>query len=569
MVDINLQIGLLFLAALAISFIIRVLKQPTIIGYILAGILISPFLMNMVMENDIIFTLSEFGITFLLFIVGLHLNPKVIREAGFASLIVGLIQIIFTSCFGFLIAKLLDFSILSSFYIAFALTFSSTVIVTKLLSDKSDLESLYGKISIGILILQDIVVMLLLVILPYFSKDITQTLDLYSILYLLITLSIIIFSSIFVLPGITKFVAKNQELLFLFAIAWCFFIASIFFKLGFSMEIGALIAGMSLSLSPYHTEISCKIRPLRDFFLIIFFILLGLQTNITSINEIIKPALIFSLFVIFFKLFIILIPLGILGYTKRTSFLAGISLGQISEFSFVMASLGVSLGHISTKVLSVITLTGLITIASSTYFITHANYLFNLLSKPLNIFERKKIKERVLKKKSYKYVLFGYNRIGFSILKAITKLKGDYIVVDFNPETIKKLKIKGVECVYGDAEDTELLNDLKIEKAKLIISTVPDFETNSLILNKIRKENQDSIVVLTARQISEAFKLYEAGADYLILPHFLGGEYTSKIIEKFKTSKKRYEKEKIKQIKILEERLEEGHEHPFIEKNHR
>jgi len=567
MLDILIQLSLLILAALVISFIARILKQPAIIAYILTGIIVSPFFLDIISENETVLTFSNLGVVFLLFVVGLHLNPKVIKEVGFISLTVGLVQIILTALAGFFIATWLGFAFITSLYIAFALTFSSTIIITKILSDKSDLDTFYGKISVGILILQDFVVIFILMFLSYFSDGFKLNIPIYSIVYAVIAIAFLIFASIYILPSITKFVAKNQELLFLFSVGWCFILAALFYKLGFSMEIGALLAGMSLSVSPYHTEISSKVRPLRDFFIIIFFILLGLQVNINSISNILKPALIFSAFVILFKFFTVATSLGIAGYTKRTSFQTGVSLGQISEFSFIMIALGVSIGHISTEISSLITLTGLITIAFSSYMMIYSNKIFQPLSSILSIFERKKIKERTLKRKKYDFILFGYNRIGFSILKSFIKLKKNYIIVDFNPETIKKLSSRKVECVYGDAEDTDFLNELKIDKAKLIISTIPNPEINLLILNKIRKANENSVVILTAHQIKDAFKFYEQGADYVIMPHFLGGQYTAKLLEKLRTDKKTYKKEKETQVKSLKERVEEGHEHPKIEKH--
>lgn len=561
-----IQLSLLILIALIISFIARLLRQPMIIAYILTGILISPFFLNIISENETILTFSQFGVAFLLFMVGLHLNPKVIKEVGFISLVVGFIQIILTALAGFYLATLLGFSFITSLYIAFALTFSSTIIITKILSDKADLDTLHGKISVGILILQDIVVIFILMFISYFSEGVTLNIS-GTILYFVLGIIALIFVSVYVLPSITKFVAKNQELLFLFSVGWCFLLSSLFFRLGFSMEIGALLAGMSLSLSPYHEEIASKVKPLRDFFIIIFFILLGLQMELSNIQSIIKLALIFSAFVILFKFLLLIISLGIAGYSKRTGFFTGVSLGQISEFSFIMVALGVSLGHISKEILSLVILTGIITIAFSSYMMIYSNKIFPPISEAFRIFERKKIKEREMKKKQYDFILFGYNRIGFSLLQSIIKMKRNYIIVDFNPDTVKKLTRKKINCVYGDAADTDFLQVLGIDKAKLILSTIPVFEINSLILNDIRKTNLNSVVILTAHQISDAFKLYDAGADYIIMPHFLGGQYTAKIIERFRTKKGLYEKEKIKQIEALKERLEEGHEHPKIEKH--
>jgi Kef-type K+ transport system membrane component KefB/Trk K+ transport system NAD-binding subunit len=487
-------------------------------------------------------------------------------------LVTGLIQVTLTVAAGFLLANyLLGFSFLASVYIAIALAFSSTIIITKVLSDKAELESLHGKIAVGILILQDLIVIFILMALPYFSGTATTlNVSYISLIYGVLAIIALVFASIYVPPNITKFIARNQELLFLFSVGWCFLLAFLFYKFGFSMEIGALLAGMSLSVSPYHTEIASKIRPLRDFFVVIFFVLLGLQLgrNIESIAVLVKPALILAAFVLLFKFFVIIIPLGIFGYSKRTGFLTGTSLGQVSVFSFIMVALGVSLGHISQEISSIVILTGLFTIAFSTYMMNYSKKIYPLLARPLSIFEKKHVKEREIRKKKYNYILFGYNRIGFSVLKSLQKTRKKYLVVDFNPDTTRKLQQKGINTIYGDADDTEFLRDIGVDKAKLVLSTIPDYEINLLILNDIRKTNQKSIVILTAHQIADALKFYSLGADYVILPHFLGGSFTAKLIEKAKTKKKLYKKEKEKQIKSLKERLEEGHEHPIIEKNH-
>ncbi|MBU0957612.1 MAG: cation:proton antiporter [Nanoarchaeota archaeon] len=547
----------------------RALKQPLIIAYILTGIVISPFFLSAIGESETILNFSHFGVAFLLFIVGLHLNPRVIKEVGFTSLIIGSIQIIFTAAASFALSfYLLNFALLPSLYICFALTFSSTIIITKILSDKRDLDSLYGKITVGILILQDLVVIALLILLSYFSQGTGGAIPTNNIIYAGASILGLFLASIFVLPSITKFIAKNQELLFLFAIGWCFLLASLFFQLGFSMEIGALLAGMSLAISPYHTEISAKVKPLRDFFLIIFFILLGLQIDLSNLSNILQIAIILSIFVILFKLFIVLISMGIAGHKRRTSFFSAISLGQISEFSFIIVALGVTLGHILPEISSIIVLTGLITIASSTYLMDYLPQIYNILSKPLKFFERKNAKEDKIPKKEFDLLLLGYNRIGFSILKSFKKLRKKYLVVDFNPETVKYLKSEGIPCIYGDAEDTEFLRDLNISSAELIISTIPELEGGLLLLDKVRKRSKKTTVILTSHNIDDTFEFYKQGADYVIMPHFLGGEYTAKLIETLNTDRENYKQEREKQIQTLRKRKQIGHEHPSVEKNH-
>lgn len=568
MLNIFIQLSSLILVVFAVSFVMRILKQPLIIGYIIAGILTGPFVLNLIQYNETISAFSEFGVAFLLFIVGLYLSPKVIREVGKISLVTGLGQIVFTSLIGYFIGIFLGFSPLASIYIAIALTFSSTIIIMKLLSDKDALEKLYGKISIGFLLVQDLVAIIILIVVSSLSTGFQATNLIASTLLKGFVLVIFLTPlSLFFLPKLSKFFAKSQEFLFLFAIAWGLGLSSLFFYAGFSIEVGALIAGVMLSISPYSYEISSKLKPLRDFFIISFFLLLGSQMVFGEINKLIFPAAIFSLFILIGNPLIVMVLMGLLNYSKRTGFMAGLTVAQISEFSLILVALGVKVGHLSNEILSFVTLIGLITIAGSTYMIIYSDKIYSSLSSYLSIFEKKRVKDKEVLRRHFEYILLGYNRIGFSVLKSFSKLKRNYIIIDFNPETIKTLVSKKINCVYGDISDTEFLQGLRLDKAKLIVSTVPETEANMLLLNLIRGKNKNNIIIVTARQINEALELYKNGADYVIMPHFLGGDYTAKLIEKFKTNKKSYKKEKKWQIENLIERLEEGHEHPRIERH--
>jgi len=564
-----IQLAVILFTAFIVSYIIKAFNQPLIIGYIVAGIIISPFILESGASIEVIHTFSELGIAFLLFMVGLHLNPKVIKEIGGASLIIGSIQILLTFGATFLVSySLLGYTLTSSLYIGIALAFSSTIIIMKLLSDQKQLDSLYGKISIGILIIQDLVAIAALMFISSMSNG--ADLGSFAIQGLLGgggLILILFLVGVFVLPGITKGIAKSQELLFLFSICWCFLIAALFVWRGFSLEIGALIAGVVLSVSPYSTEISSKIRPLRDFFLIIFFIILGLNLDLSGIGSILTNAIIFSLIALLFKPLIIMTLMAMFGYTKRTNFLTGTSLAQISEFSIIVLTLGFARGHIGAEVLSTITLTLILTIALSTYMIIYSNKLYDKFSSVISIFERKGIKRERKIAKKYDAILFGYNRIGFNILRSLKKLKKKYLVVDFNPDTIADLQKMRIPCLYGDVYDPDLLEELPLEKIDMAISTVPDFETNVLLTDAIRTVNPKAIIITRAHVIQDALDLYKRGSTYVLTPHFLGGEYIAKMIKTLKVSEKGYLDEKDKHIKMLLDTAKKGHEHPKVEKD--
>lgn len=568
--EILIELGVIIAVTILIAFIMRLLKQPLIIGYILSGIIVGPYLLNIASSPGTMSVFAHMGIALLLFIVGLNLNPKVIKDVGKVSLITGIGQVIFTSIIGFSICMLLNFSLITSIYIAIALTFSSTIIIMKLLSDKSAIGTLYGKISIGFLIVQDIIAMLILMVI----SSIPEGVQVGSLIYRTIVIGVgvlagVILFGIYVLPKITKAIAKSQELLLLFSISWCFVLSAVFYSLNFSMEIGALLAGITLSLSPYRFEISSKMRPLRDFFVILFFVLLGSQMVFTNMTSFILPIILLSVFILIGNPLIVMVLMGVLGYTKRNGFMAGLTVAQISEFSLILIALGVKIGHLSNEVLSIVTIIGLITIAGSSYMIIHSNKLYSFLSKYLKIFEKKgrKIDEHKYHgNEDYKIILFGYNRIGYDLLKSFKKTRKKFLIVDYDPETIINLAKEGIDCRYGDASDFELLNELNLAKVKMIYSTIPDFDTNIILINKIREVNSKSIIIVISHQVNEAMKLYDQGATYVIMPHFLGGHHASTLIENYGFNVKKFLKQKIAHLEYLQDRKKQGHEHPIHHK---
>lgn len=566
--EVFIELSIILVVTVLISGIIRLLKQPLIIGYILSGIIVSPYFLNVVKSTETISVFSQIGVTFLLFIVGISLSPKVIKEVGKVSLVTGIGQIVFTSLFGFFISKLLGFSVIVSVYIAIALTFSSTIIIMKLLSDKKDTERLYGKISIGFLLVQDVFAIILLMIISSFSGGLNFNELSFEILAIgIMLIGGFVLISIYVLPKLSMFFAKSQEFLFLFSIGWGLGLAALFSYIGFSMEIGALVAGVALSMSPFHYEISSKLKPLRDFFIILFFVILGSQMVFGNISQFVVPAIVFSLFILIGNPLIVMVLMGILGYKKKTGFQAGFTVAQISEFSLILIALGVSVGHLNKEILSLVTIVGLITISVSTYLIMYSDKMYPCLSKYLRVFERKGLVEKEKELENYNIVLFGYNRIGYDLLRSFKKLKKRVLVVDYNPETIFDLSKKGIECRYGDVDDEEFLSELNLVDTKMIVSTIPEFATNLLLINRIRQINEKAIIVVISHNIDEASELYKGGATYVIMPHFLGGNYASKMIDDYKFDLGKFLEERRRHIKYLKNKKRLGHEHPKAEKH--
>jgi len=539
LISLSLIVGL----ATILTILARIIKQPPIIAYLVAGILIGPVFLGIVnpatTSSDIIQLFAHIGVALLLFIVGLSLDLRVFKEVGKVSSLAGICEIIATASIGFLIALAIGLKNTTALYIATALAFSSTVVVVKILSDKKEMDTLHAKIALGILIIEDLVAALVLMIVPLL-RDGSPTTILFALIKIIITIAIIFAISNFALRRFLDYIATSQEVLFLFGIAWEMTIAALFSYLGLSIEIGALIAGMSLASTHYTIELGGKIKPLRDFFIILFFVFFGSQLTGPITLTMIKQALIFSAFILIGKPIIVMSILRIFSYKKRTNFLAGASLAQISEFSLILILLGASLGYISQQIISLTILVALITICISSYSIFYSQSIFNKLSKVLTIFEEKSDNEKI-KEKSYDVVLLGYHRMGFKVLQSIRKLTKSYMVADYNPKVILALSKVNINAVYGDAADRYFLSELPLDKAKLIISTIPQEDVNITIKDHLKDIGSKAAFIATAEQPREALDLYKQGVDFVIVPHHVGGDYLSHIIEKLKANKSQYQ----------------------------
>ena len=564
MANIFFEIGSVMIIATIFAYFAKFLKQPLIPAYILTGVLLGP-LLGIITNAEIINNLSEIGIAFLLFIVGLEIDIRKLKHVGLVASLGGIIQIALTFAIAFAASLALGFFAIEAAYIALIIAFSSTMVVVKLLSDRKEVDTLHGKIIIGILLLQDIVAIIALSVIASMDNFSVGTL-LYSFFQGIIILILSFGASKYVFPFIFGFAAKSRELLFISAVSLSFLYSILFSYLGFSIAIGSFIAGISLANLPYNIEIIGRIKPLRDFFSVMFFVSLGMQLIPNIFGSILKPLIALVLLTVAGKTAIIMLTTSFFGYKKKTSFLTAISLAQISEFSLILAALGLSLGHLSQEILSMTVLLAIATIILTTYFIKYEEDIYRKLSKPLSFLDklsRKNMENADMPiSRNYEAVLCGYNRIGFSIVKTLKKMKKGVLAIDFNPEVVKHLSAQNIPSIYGDIGDIEVLERLNFKKAKIVISTVPTKSDNMLLIDFARKENNKIIILVTASQIQEALDLYDAGADYVVMPHFLGGNYVSVLIEKFDEGLNKLLQHKFQHIKELRERHILGQEHP-------
>ncbi|MCF7799232.1 cation:proton antiporter [Candidatus Woesearchaeota archaeon] len=561
------ELALVLLVSFLISLIMTRLKQPLLIGYIITGVLVGPIFFNVLSNPGNYQVFAHIGVAFLLFIVGLQLNPKLIKDVGVISLVTGLGQIIFTSFFGFLLNSLLGFAWIPSILLAVAFSFSSTIIIVKLLSDIHGLEQLYGKISLGFLLVQDLVAVILLMVLGTISTGAdSSSLILKAVLFGVVATALIFAFGRFIIMPLLKRIAHVKELLFLFIIAWCFGIAAGYEFMGFSLEIGALIAGVVLAATPYQQEISARIKPLKDFFIILFFIFLGTQLipmgaqPIASGQEwqfisdtlgpILPQAIIISLFVLLGNPFIVLVLVLLFGYSSKTGFLAGLTVSQISEFSLIVALLAQQAGFLTSLHVSLVTLVAIITITFSTYLVVYGERIYARLENLFKRLERKKVRDALhgIQGKKHAIGIFGFRRMGPNILRAIKQTGMSYIIVDHDPKRVLGLKKKGLPAVFGDIANVEFLSEFDFKDMTFLISSIPDYGTNKVLLENYKAQNPEGVIVLTADERDETLALYEAGADYVIEPHGIGGNHIELLITDFSKDSKKFVGERLRHL---------------------
>ncbi len=530
------QIATLLVLSAVIGFIGHLLRQPLIVSFIFVGVLVGPSVLGIVQEGEHIDLLAHLGIAVLLFLVGLKLDLKLIRDMGKIALATGLGQVFFTSVVGFFIALLLGYGVLTSVYIAVALTFSSTIIIVKLLSDKKEVDALHGRIALGFLIVQDIVVVLALIVLSAIGigDQGGAIVPLWQqIIWLVVYgLGLVLFIGLFmryVANLLMKKMASSSELLVSFGIAWAAFLAMVCDLLGFGQELGGLLAGVALASTAYREALIARLGPVRDFLLLFFFIYLGSQLDLDVLGNQVGSALIFSLFVLIGNPIIVMIIMGLMGYRKRTGFLAGLTVAQISEFSLIFMGMGLAVGHVSEAALGLVTLVGFITIALSVYMITYSQTLYQWLSPILNVFERKQKTQRVedacsvSKNAHYDVIVFGLGRYGDNIATRLSQQNKRVLGVDFNPELLENQK--SYKIVYGDACDQEFLNLLPFKDVKWVIISLPRHITalthqhpESALISGLKSIHFQGKIAVAAASDQVADQLKAQGIDLILRP---------------------------------------------------
>jgi Kef-type K+ transport system membrane component KefB len=531
------EFALLLFATAVLGFVALRLRQPVIVAYILIGIVAGPSVLNWVGAHEPMQLLAEIGVTILLFVVGLKLDIHLIRKLGPVALATGLGQLAFTIIIGFLIALALDMGWLRALYVAVALTFSSTIIIVKLLSDKREIDSLHGRIAMGFLIVQDIAVVVAMTTIGAQGAASEGTGWLSQLGEVLLKIGglglAVAFLMRFVLPKLVRSVATSQELLLIFAVAWGTALAALGEWLGFSKEIGAFLAGFSLASLPFREAINARLSSLRDFLLLFFFVHLGTQLDLSALGAEVPAAIALSLFVLIGNPLIVMAIMGFMGYRKRTGFLAGLTVAQISEFSIIFVAMGVALGHVDGPALGLVTLVGLITITLSTYMILFSQRLYALFEPWLGIFERRDpFREKAIETPAppADAILFGMGRYGRRLAERLRDAGWRVVGVDFDPEVLAQGGSTSVQVLFGDAEDDEFLAHLPLASTRWVVSGLRSADLDHDLVRNLRRMGYRGRIAVTAHSAAEGRRLTEAGADEILLPFHDAADHAARRI---------------------------------------
>lgn len=562
--NIFIQLAIILSLSSILGFFTKRLNIPLLIAYLLGGLVLSITAFIDVTKSSALTFLPDIGIAFVLFLVGMELDLREIRSFGRQILIAGILQVIISSTLGTFIAQSFNFPLRESILLGIGLSFSSTILVVKILLDKNNLSSLYGKLSLGVLLLEDLLAVLILLAMTssnsILNLGLSATLPLLSFgLKVILLFGLTVILSHFVLPVIFRAVSEVGELLFLSSLAWCFAFITLAQMMGFSVMIGAFLAGVALASSPYHFQIQGKVKPMRDFFTTLFFVYLGTRVDFGQILPNLPVILIFSAYAVVIKPLIFLVLFGMFGFRKHTMFHTAVNLSQVSEFSLIILLIGLKMGLTSPGALTVIAFSSLLSMIASSLMISNARKLYQLILSLVAFFERKtqlalpntsgeEFKDHV--------VLIGSHQVGEEVILYLQKEKVPLMVLDYNPYQVEILAKKNIPVIFGDMGDVEVLEALGLENCRLVISTVPDVDDNKLLIEDLRSRSAHIPIIVRSDSIKDAKSLYKFGASFVYVPDIVSGEFLVEMLKNHLGNSEYFkERPKIEQDKLASKKL--------------
>lgn len=516
-------------AATLLGILAQKTRQPKVIGYILAGLLIGPVGLGIATSSELTSLFSELGLVFLLFLIGLEINLDEVKEVLGATVGIGIIQMILTFAAGAATAILLGFDSTTSLFIGGAVMFSSTALVVKLLTQNDEASTLPGRLDVGILLVQDIAVVLILALLTVNmtqpSEIAIKLVEIFFLIFLIGAASIA--SSKYIFSQILKEISDNDLAFFTHGVAWAFIFIAISQYFNLSLEIGAFLAGIGLAQVPYSRELQERVRPLTDLFMAIFFINFGITMTGGAISTYFWEAVIASVVLVLAKFLIFFFTIDSFKFTPETSFNASLNMTQISEFGLILTGLAVTEGFIASDISGFISLIAIFTMGTSAYLIRYKEWLYRKIERFLSHFESEEKQDIEIKTLENHAVIVGYDEIA---RRTCEKLSDRYeiLVIDNNAQNTKELASSDYEYIYGDFKHGEIREGANLEKAEFILSFSQEKEVNVRILED---RGEETVVIVKSDNFGDATEFYDLGADYVIMENVLAGNRMSEYIE--------------------------------------
>jgi Kef-type K+ transport system membrane component KefB len=514
------SLGYILVAAAVVVVLAARLRVPSIVGYLAAGLLLGP-VTGLLTVGDAVHLIAEVGIALLLFLVGLELSLDKIRDVGRVAVLAGIGQVVFTAVGGLLIALVLGFTLTESLFLGTALTFSSTVVVVKLLDQKAEIDSLYGRIAVGIFLVQDLVVIIALTFLSGLGNPEQLTASgvgaglARAFGGMALLLGVALLAARYVLPRVFAWVAGSPEPMLIWSLCWCFLFVIGAEVLNLSLEIGAFLAGLSLAQLPYNHDLRRRVHPLMNFFLAVFFVSLAVQMEFGGAAQHAVSAVVLSLFVLIGNPFIFMLIIARAGYAERTSFLTSVTVAQISEFSFIFAALGLASGLIDQSILSLIGVVGVVTIAASSYMILYNHELYDIVRRAglLRMFRARTDEDVEPSKRPVDHVIVvGMNALGRRLVELLAERGETVVAVDTDPRKLEELPAL---TVLGSADYYSVMDEANLPGARLLISALQIEDTNNLLAYWSRQSGVPSSIHAFDQSVVE--DLRGIGVNHLML----------------------------------------------------
>jgi Kef-type K+ transport system membrane component KefB/Trk K+ transport system NAD-binding subunit len=560
------EFGLLFIIVVAIAFMAKLLRQPILVGYVASGLIFALFIAKNSSISDQLILFSQLGITFLLFLMGLEFDLKELKYLGKDILLSTSIQSILFFLSGFGLSLFFSFTWLERIYLGISFMVCSTLLVAKIIDDKKESQSLYGKLVLGTLIVQDILTILAITILGTIQKtDIVSMLEIPTGIFLLILAGFVL--SRYILNYSLRFASRYPELLFIFSLSICFAFVELALRLSIPETIGAFIGGVVLANTIYKADISSRLKPLLTFFNMLFFVGLGFMIVVPLKSDELVFMCLFVLASFIIKPIITYLTLRMLSYDIKQSFLASISLSPLSEFSIILV-LSAS-ESISDNLLPIVSITSIASMVFGSYIIKYDRVLWKYAEKPLRSID-KFFKQKDVQIQSTvidaQVLFFGYYELGSDILETLKSQKKKIVVVEHDPAKIEKLKAEGIQTIFSSINEPEFFEHHTFLHPQIVVSNIKDPTETKLLLEEMKKRHPTIMAIVTSKTVKDSVELYDAGADYVIYPTYVNEQKISILLNQYETDANKLIEQKMLEVSKFKSAVTQTHQNPVISK---